>query len=331
MFEGLKTRGPLVAAAVLCSAFLAVPRLTADDASEGLKIGKAMTLSGYTDIYGVTIRNDNDTAAIKLARMTLSGTMVKNLKYKVTVDLVKSPALFQAYVEYTPLKFAGLRAGQLQVPFSLESVTSSADLDTINRSRAVDNLAPGRDNGSSGNDIGALAFGSWSFIEYTAGFVNGAGYNKKDDNDRKDFTGRVVFHPFKGLSIGGSLYLGQKYVSAAEPTVKRDREGLEAAFVWKGFSLKSEYIHAMDAALSRSGFYAQAASFVMPEKLQVVLKYDTYNPDRSVIDNLNRYYTFGANWFISGKTKIQVNYELHDPGAATKNYSAAYAQLQVAF
>jgi phosphate-selective porin len=176
-----------------------------------------------------------------------------------------------------------------------------------------------------------VLFGRSSCLEYTLGFVNGAGINKADTNSHKDFSGRVVFKPFGFLSVGGSLYLGRQTVVADEPLVARNKEALEAVLSIGGFSLKSEYLHARDDLVSKSGWYAQAGYFALPKKIQALVRYDTLDLDRAVPDNGTNIIAFGLNWFIAGKTKLQLNYEIHRLEAGGRDQSGLLAQFQAAF
>jgi len=292
---------------------------------------KSLKLSGYVQVLGVDWNKDVDSFSLRRARLSLAGDVIKNLKFKVQLDFVKSPSLLDAIVEYEPSKAAGLRVGQFTVPFSLENVTPTPDVDTVNRSLVEESLAPGRDNSASGRDVGIAVYGTWSFLEYTAGLFNGAGINKSDTNDHKDFSGRVVVHPFKFLALGGSLYRGKQSASSTAPLVTRNKEGLEAAFLLSGFSLKSEYIHARDGAVSKSGAYIQAGYFVVPGKWQGILKYDTLDGDRSVAGDGKRMITLGVNWIIAGRTRLQLNYEIHRLEGGGTEKSGILAQLQTAF
>ncbi len=292
---------------------------------------RSLKLSGYAQMFGVVWDKDTDTFSLRRARVALAGEIVKKLRFKLNVDLVKSPTLLDAEIEFTPAAIAGVRLGQFRVPFSLESFTSTADLDMVNRSSVVEALAPGRDNSSSGRDVGVVIFGSRSFAEYTLGFVNGAGINKADTNSHKDFSGRVVLRPFGFLAVGGSLYLGRQTVVAGEPLVARNKEALEAVLSIKGFSLKSEYIHARDDVVSKSGWYAQAGCFALPGKIQALVRYDSLDLDRAIPDNGTSVVAFGVNWFIAGKTKLQLNYEIHRLEAGGRTKSGLLAQFQAAF
>jgi len=292
---------------------------------------KSLRLSAYAQVYAAAWDEDTDTFSLRRARIALSGELVKNLRFRLNFDVVKSPALLDAEVEFEPSKIAGLKFGQFRLPFSLESINSTADLDMVNRTSVVDALAPGRDNGSSGRDIGVALYGSYSVVEYMFGLFNGAGINKTDTNSHKDWSGRVVLRPVKFLSVGGSLYRGKQSPTADDPLVRRDKEGLEAVLVIKGFSLKSEYIHARDDTISKAGWYAQAGFFAVPAKLQALLRYDFLDLDRAVPDDAKNVISLGVNWFIKGRTKLQVNYEIHRLEVGGGEKSGVLAQFQAAF
>jgi phosphate-selective porin OprO/OprP len=291
----------------------------------------SLKLGGFAQFLAASWDPGVDTFSLRRARLSLAGEIVKNLRFKIAADLVKSPALLDALVEFEPSKAAGLRFGQFLVPFSLESVTSTADIDMVNRSTVVEALAPGRDNGASGRDVGAVLFGRYSIAEYTLGFVNGAGINKADTNGYKDFSGRLVLRPFTFLAVGGSLYRGKQTVDPASPLVARDREGLEAVLGYKGLSLKGEYIHARDDLVSKAGWYAQAGFFALPGRLQALLRYDSLDLNRAVPDDGTRVLAVGVNWYIVGKTKLQLNYEIHGLEGGGREKSGILAQFQAAF
>ncbi|HUT07822.1 MAG TPA: porin [Candidatus Latescibacteria bacterium] len=292
---------------------------------------QSLKLSGYAQLFAVAWDAGVDTFSLRRARLSLTGEIVKNLRFKLAVDLMKSPALVDAFVEFEPSRAVGLRAGQCLVPFSMNNVTSVAEIDMVNRPIVVEELAPGRDNGASGRDVGAILYGSCSILEYALGFVNGAGINRTDADSHKDFSGRVVLRPLKVLTVGGSFYRGRQSAAAEDPLVARDKEGLEAGLSMKRFSLKGEYIHAKDDLISKAGWYAQAGFFALPGKLQALLGYDSLDLDRAVPDDGKRVIVVGVNWFIAGKTKLQLNYEIHRLEAGGREKSGILAQFQAAF
>jgi len=318
---------------VLLTAALIAGYVPAEEKKDSLAVTalRSLKIGGYAQFLAVAWDPGVDTFSLRRARLALTGEIVKNLKFKLAADLVKSPALLDAFVEFEPSKTIGLRFGQFPVSFSLESVSPTADLDMVNRSITVDTLAPGRDIGVSGRDVGAVLYGRYSVLEYAFGLFNGAPTNKVDTDSHKDLSGRVVLRPFNFLAVGGSLYRGRQTVVAGEPLVARNKEGLEAALSIKGFSLESEYIHARDDLISKAGWYAQAGFFALPGKLQGLVRYDSLDLDRAVPDDGKRVIVVGLNWYIVGKTKLQLNYEIHRLEAGGREKSGLLAQFQAAF
>lgn len=324
----IKTAGLLLALAVLAQG---LARAEEPKESPLVTAAKSLTLGGYAQFLAADWDPGVDSLSVRRARLTLGGELVKHLKFKLSVDLVKSPVLLDALVEFEPSKAIGFRIGQFLVPFSLESSSPTRDIDMVNRSAIVDALAPGRDIGASGRDVGAVLYGSYAIAEYSVGLFNGSGLNRADTNSHKDLSGRVVLRPFKAFSFGASLYRGKIESIPDGPLVARNKEGLEAAVVLKAFSLKSEYIHAVDDTVSKAGWYVQAGLFALPGKLQALLRYDALDLDRAVANDAKNVITAGVNWFIRGATKLQVNYEIHRLQAGGKEKSGLLAQFQAAF
>ena len=296
-----------------------------------LSISKAFKLSGWTQVQYVDWKTGVDNFSVRRSRLTLSGDIMKNMHYKIQMEIAKTPTLLDASVDYEFSKAFQLRVGQFLIPFSLESLTGTSDVDMVNRSQPEEKLAPGRDNSSQGRDVGVSVFGTYSVVDYTVALLNGAGINKADTNSHKDMAGRVVVRPFEHLAVGGSLYLGKQSATPEAPLVTRDKAGLEIALVYPRASLKAEYYFAKDDTISRDGWYVQGGYFVLPGKIQVLLKADAVDMNRDLAgDRVNRY-TAGVNWFIAGKTKLQVNYELYDGELEKNNNHAILAQFQVAF
>ncbi len=299
--------------------------------SPSLAISKAFKLSGWTQVQYVDWKTGVDNFSVRRSRLTLSGDIMKRMRYKIQMDISKTPTLLDASVDYEFSKAFQLRIGQFMVPFSLENVTGTSDVDMVNRSQAEEKLAPGRDNSAQGRDVGVSAFGTYAIVDYTVAILNGAGINKADTNSHKDLAGRAVFRPFEHLAVGGSYYLGKQSATPEAPLVTRDKAGLELALVYPRASLKAECFYAKDDAISRDGWYVQGGYFVLPGKVQVMLKADAVDMNTDLAgDRINRY-TAGVNWFIAGKTKLQVNYEIYDGEDGKNDNQALLAQFQVAF
>ena len=303
-------RGAAQAAIGWAMAFLFVLSAIAQDkeASPAVSSSRTLKLTGYTQALSTAQSAGTDGLVIRRERFSLAGEILKNVKFKVQIDLLKNPVLLDAVIDWTLAKAVVVRFGQFKIPFSLESTMSSADLDLIDRSQVVNKIAPGWDIGANGRDMGVVLTGQYSIFEYALGTFNGAGINKADTNDHKDLSARLVVRPLGGFSIGASYYDGLYSTAAGAPRTARERIGGEASWVTDSFSVKAEYIRAKDAAASRDGGYVQAGVFVLPKKLQVLLRYDAYDKDRSASGDRIDAYTAGVNWHLAERNKLQVDY-----------------------
>jgi phosphate-selective porin len=322
------------AAGLLVSAlFFGADALRGEDqtASPAVTSSQALKLSGYGQFLYTAQDPGIDGFSLHRLRLSLTGELMKNIRYKLQVDAVKNPILLDAQVEFVFHEAAVLRVGQFKVPFSQESQTSSADLETINRSQPVLKLAPGQDIGCSGRDVGAVLYGKTSFIEYAVGVFNGAGINKADTNEDKDWAGRLVVHPASFLTLAASFYNGRYSPTQNDPPVKRDRAGLDLAFLYGPFSLKGEFIQASDGDILKNGWYLQAGYFFLPKKLQGIFKVDAYDKDtKTSLDRTNQW-TMGLNWLLAEKIKLQINYELYKDESGNTINKAFLVQFHAGF
>ena len=340
-----------------------------------LRLGRSLDLSGYTQVAYQNFSHPGkfyDGFSIKRARLDFQGHFASRFDYRLLVDFVGSsgaagtaptggalisPTLIEAYVTYKPFQFLHLKAGQMIIAFSQENMTQDRNLDMIERSQVVNALVARKGDAANGlvdsignqngRDLGLQADGSLIkmrdayFLDYTIQLLNGAGINTLDNNQSKDLDARLVLHPLKFLSIGGSYYNGNDhFTSSLTKDQKRIRWGAEAALNYSGLSLKGEYIrgqegtsssvaHPVNAGLTvHEGWYGQAAYFFLPKRLQGVFRYDYYKANTAKTDKSN-YYDLGLNYFFNVWTKLQVYYSLRDqPGP---NNNLFEAQLQLAF
>ncbi len=314
----------------------------------GIIAGKPIKISGYTQVRYRNTADSNDNFDIRRARLDIKGDITERFDYRTQVEFggTSGPFLLDATVGYKVFNpYLKLTAGQFKIPFSQENLISSPKLETINRSQVVEALvARGNDviGNQNGRDIGVQASGSFlpikdSYLfDYALGVFNGAGINKSDTNEQKDFVGRLVVHPIKDLSVGSSYYVGRATLSTtpARPERKQDRDriGGEFAYVHDPISLRGEYIKGDDGPTEPSGWYLQAGYFVIPKKLQGVFKFDRYDPnDNASLDETN-VYTSGVNYYFNKWAFVQLNYELKDERQKKeKRNNALIGQLTLQF
>lgn len=207
---------------------------------------------------------------LRRARLGVDATFFKYLDFKVEGDFGEQGTPFiltDGYVELKYWKELRIRGGQAKVPFSFEELTSSRFIDFVERS-AVNNLVPGR-------DVGVTLHGSLfgGMVEYGAGLYNGTGQNTFENNDSKDYAGRLLVRPFQlmgvpalqKLHVAGHFTHGDQNVNPAPspapsnslqgrtdgrfvffPRIPtrgdRTRYGAEAVYAFGPFGLYGEYV-----------------------------------------------------------------------------------------
>jgi phosphate-selective porin len=276
-------------------------------ASPALAVSRNFRLSGYTQVAYTWSNDSLDSFTIRRARLTLAGDLARNVKIKLQVDMLKSPILLDAQVDVQFKPFLEFRFGQYYVPFGRENRTSTSEIETVFRAQIAEKLAPGRDIGASGRDIGAMVLGKFSIFEYMAGVFNGSGINKLDTNEQKDLSVRVGVQPMKSVSLGASIYDGRYSPAAGVPAVARDRTGIDGLLTLGRFFIRAEYMHGRDDLTQKGGWYVQAAYDAIPKKLQAVAKWDSYDPDRDAADDRTRILTLGFNWWLTDRTRVLAN------------------------
>jgi len=214
-----------------------------------------------------TASNHNTSFDIPQATLNFAGSLYRdysegrNLDYRLAFAYAKnSPAtdgsqlnVTDAYVRYSPFPtLTGLEDprltltfGQQQIPFGLEAQIGEELRPVINSAQFLGGLGVGT------RQIGLIVRGDWDpyvdygfnyrapLLEYALGVVNGSGPNKSDDNNAKDWIGRLAFtlpvdyySVFRELKFGVSAYKGTKNLSTGSSTTvvgqgKRDRYGAD--------------------------------------------------------------------------------------------------------
>lgn len=297
-----------------------------------------LTLHGYLQAYYAWFEQNsgNDTFDIRRAFVTLDGKMSEDVSGRVQIDAAaSSDVLRDAYIKYTHFPHVRIKVGQFKIPFSEDQLTSSGNLDTIQRALSSTKLSTDR-------DIGVMLEGEVldKKIYYAGGIFNGTGRNISDTNENKDFIGRVLVSPFKGdenllegLSVGGSVQTGKQSLSGTSEGT-RERYGALVKYAYKNLKLQSEYIFQQTEQTDNRNKYADGwylmTLYKLNPKLQGVVKYEQYEPDRDVGKDRESILTLGANWNINKVTKIQANYRIKDEQTEETNNEFIF-QAQVKY
>jgi phosphate-selective porin OprO/OprP len=307
-----------------------------------LSLGRALNLTGlfqerYQAFQGTSGIDGFDT---RRARLDFKGAITSHWDYELYVEFAGTPALLDGYTTYKFGDYLKISAGQFKIPFSIESLTSDSQLELLDRSQVEEALtARAKDvlGNQNGRDIGAQVNGSFVKIndnylfDYTFAVFNGNGINRADNNMDKDVAGRFTVHPIANLSVSYDFYHGRDIFGTSTATQLRNRQGVDARYVYGPLSLTAEYDKGVDGAIKRDGWYGQAAYFILPKKLQLAAKYDTYDPNKIVYTDRSTWYVGGINYFFNPWTKLYVDYSYRREEAATQiknNLFAAEIQVQ---
>jgi len=231
-----------------------------------------------------------DGFSLRRARFGVKGNMTKDFDYFVFGEFGQTATtLDEAYVTYVGTKETQVRIGKFKMPFSLEQMTSSNNIDFMERSLIGNDdkeLIPGK-------QFGAMLFGSpISGASYALALSQGTAATSDTANyDKNDFIGRLagniaeingnkdmVTHVGLGYSSGRvgaasaafssstegkgvSTFIATNSTAAAA-NAERTRKNVELAFASGPFKLQGEsfdfdYENA-GSELGIKGYYAAA-------------------------------------------------------------------------
>lgn len=241
---------------------------------------------------------------------------------------------------------ANVEVGQWKAPFGLEQITPDATIYTIERSLPTGALTPERQIGAMlwGKPLTNVLPEQKDLVTYYAGIFNGNGRNfNNNDNNEFMYVGRLELLPFKGKLMGqdASLKIAGDYFYSRDETGtnispalnlrvnadgsltsytltspdKRHAYSFDAWLKVGPFDLIGEYFDEKVrprgmtfSAFEASGYYVQGSYFLLPKKLQAVLKWESLDPGQVSNDGIHSI-TGGLNYYIHGDgIKLMANY-----------------------
>jgi hypothetical protein len=288
----------------------------------------SVKLSGYIQGRETYQEKIGLTGTINRARLAAAGTVAGNVTWKIQGEFrtgnvgtgKASVSLQDAYVRWTR-NALGVQVGQFKTPFTREFITSLAEVETADRSTAVDSLAPKR-------DIGVMAdYTLGGRATVSVGMFNGEGQNVTANADSSTLgVARVTVRPVPFLVLG---------TNAARYFSDSTRYGADASVESSWIILRGEYVgqhHDQAATGDDKGWYALAAAPLRPW-VQPVLKYEWFNRPRIASGaQKNRAWTAGINLFPWGRaTRLTLEYVSRKVGEPGVRKGLGLAQAQVIF
>lgn len=269
-----------------------------------------------------------------------------------------------------------LTFGQQLVPFGLEAAATEDLKPVINNAQFVGRYGFGQRQigiGISGDLFPEVDYGynyRAPIIQYLAGFVNGNGPNKSDNNNAKDFIGRIALTApadynswLRQLTVGASVYKGKNplFVGAAKVgDGTKDRLGFDISYNHHPFGVTYEFIKGTDTVASGTAakpvktdidsraqtatfFYNIGEQFVKgyraqgryddwwPQSYQPFYRYDSFDPNTAKTNDKVTVNTLGLNIFFAETTKFQLNFNRKDDEATKTKTNEYLAQFQYGF
>jgi phosphate-selective porin len=284
-------------------------------------------------------QNDNagtpkDTFRIRRAEIKLGGEIESGIvSWAVMIDPAqiredtdrKSP-LQDFIITLTPYKFCSIDFGQYKVPFGMEGLESSAKLDVIERSALATEF-----KWTDYRDIGFTIRGDFKVgnikIHPAVGIFNGEGGNKLDVNSSKDFVGRLIVKPTEMIHLGIAHYNGK----SDKTKLDNIRTGIEIKFENEPFTVYGEYAIGKSNEKNKQTYYL-TLGYKITNSLQVVLRYDWYDPDIDTKDDEKHEDTIGLNYFIKEhNAKIQFNYIYRGEKPLTVDNNIVRINIQISY
>lgn len=277
-----------------------------------------------------------DQFRISRVRIRASGNLVRTLSFFVQMDAASNPAIKDARLRVAcPRRPLIFEMGRFTVPFGLEAGVNPYWLTAADYSLPIHN---GAKNGLIQGiwDVGAKVYGKYPVNEqftlhYVAAVLNGDTGGYTDSNKKKDFSGRIGVSLPMNISLGGSAYIGQKPVMRNEMSedVTKNRFGVDIKVNPGPILLQAEGLLGKNDETDAMGFYVLGAYRILPN-IQLVGKFDFFDPDTDREDDSTNCVRVGANCFIAGDNQVQVFYQLtNNPGDSTGHHIVA--QLAMVF
>lgn len=280
------------------------------------------------------------------------------------------------FINWHGVPEANFKVGQWKAPFGLENLTSDALIYTIERSLPTGAIVPERQIGVMlwGKPLTNIVPEQKDLVTYYAGVFNGNGRNfNTNDNNEFMYVGRLELLPFKGelmgqeasLKIAGDYYFSRDQTGTNISPALNLRVGPDGSLssytltspderhaysfdAWLKvgpFDLIGEYFNenvrprgTTFSEFTPSGYYVLGGYFLIPKKLQAIVKYESLDPGQVANDGIHSI-TGGLNYYIHGDgIKIMANY-VHtwsdfreaNPRFGTDQFDEVILRLQIMF
>ena len=212
-----------------------------------------------------------------------------------------------AYYETTRIPHHKVLIGNSRPTVGQEGGQSPYTLPFVYRSQISRNFGSAR-------KVGVRVRGDYSLVDYDIG-----GYSSdtffSEFMPGVEFDGWVNVHPLAKTSHKGKLTTGGGISSGSRNSTDYFVGGTYLGYSYKNFWTKMEYAVANGSnggsgltSKHRQGWYV-TVGYHLTKKLELLARYDDFNPDKKIHNNNQREYTAGINYYLKGQSlKLILNY-----------------------
>lgn len=260
---------------------------------------------------------------IPYTEIFVTGKPTPKTEYMVNIsptnffDTTTNGILYDAFIASHHIPNHTVYLGQTQVPIGQEGPQSILTKETIDKSQFARLI-------SDRYDLGLKVVGNYDFIDYYLGAYNGTGMNKRDSNRGLSLASWVNVKPlykvpqYGKLELSGGYYNGKTNITD-DDDVSQDKPedvfGFAASYKYKKYGIRGEYSKLAaklgETRTKSTGWYALNTYNLTP-KLQLVAKYDRFDPDTYLRKNSAVEYTLGTNYSLTDNVMFRANYVLVD-------------------
>jgi phosphate-selective porin len=291
---------------------------------------RGVTLSGSLQADAIRTTHDlldeyRDQFLIRRTRVGLAGNLTPNVGWNLSVEFANQPGLRNAFVQVRFTRYLSARLGQSTPLTSIERTTSPTVIEFIDRTRLTSQLTYPQDIGLTLLNDKPIA----RWINYSAAVINGAGFNRADDNDAKDLVGRLELTPpslkHTSLVVSGS--------SGNQPRGNRTRQSAGFQVDAAAAKITAEALRENDNGLAIrdgylvSGVYRIKARRVRPNfrMVELTARYFSFNDPLSArglpghvdedasaakggfVPVTTREFQGGGNYYANRNVRVMVN------------------------
>lgn len=288
------------------------------------------------------------------ARIYVMGTMAEYFDFKAELDLQGNALTAgtglmaranEIYLQWHRYPAAMVRVGQIKPAFGAEALLGDTRSAAIERSLPNDRLTDGRQLG-----VGLVGELPAAKVGYLLTVTNGNGVNvSANDNSKFSKAARVYLTPLATANdkvILGVDGLWADDLAVAKPDFgfsgnqfsgRRSAWGWDAQWIHGPLDLSFEYLHNTfkptgAGEFAADGWHAAAAYYLMPAKVQALLRYEEFDPNTTLGGNRTHSWTVGLNYLIKGEDlRVMLDYIYGEVPGSKEDGGRLLTRMQLLF